>query len=210
MKNHLESSKTYRYFTHGDIEKANKLLFVLHGYGQLAEFFIRKFHFLEEDYFIVAPEGMHRFYLKGSSGRVGSSWMTKEDRDSDIKDNVQYLNSLYDVICSSKKFDQITLLGFSQGGATAARWFNSFQRNIDAHISWASIYPPDLDITPCEKNKNNYFAIGDKDEYFSEHKLKETILFYQKLNYSTFTFHGKHNIEPLTLKEILNQININK
>jgi len=210
MKNHLESSKTYRYFTHGDIEKANKLLFVLHGYGQLAEFFIRKFHFLEEDYFIVAPEGMHRFYLKGSSGRVGASWMTKEDRDSDIKDNIHYLNSLYDSICSSKKFGQITLLGFSQGGATAARWFNSFQRNIDAHISWASIYPPDLDITPCEKNKNNYFAIGDKDEYFSEHKLKETILFYKNLNYITFTFHGKHNIEPLTLKEILNQININK
>jgi predicted esterase len=210
MKNHLESSKTYRYFTHGDIEKANKLLFVLHGYGQLAEFFIRKFHFLEEDYFIVAPEGMHRFYLKGSSGRVGASWMTKEDRDSDIKDNIHYLNSLYDSICSSKKFDQITLLGFSQGGATAARWFNSFQRNIDAHISWASIYPPDLDITPCEKNKNNYFAIGDKDEYFSEHKLKETILFYKNLNYITFTFHGKHNIDPLTLKEILNQININK
>ena len=210
MKNHLISSRTYRYFTHGNIGKANKLLFVLHGYGQLAEFFIRKFHFLEDDYFIVAPEGMHRFYLKGSSGRVGASWMTKEDREADIKDNINYLNQLYDVISSNKKFDQIILLGFSQGGATAARWFNSFQKQIDAHISWASVYPPDLELTTHKKNKSNYFAIGDKDEYFSEQSLKETIIFYENMNYTTYTFNDKHNIEPLTLKEILNQININK
>jgi len=210
MKNHLISSRTYRYFTHGNIGKANKLLFVLHGYGQLAEFFIRKFHFLEDDYFIVAPEGMHRFYLKGSSGRVGASWMTKEDRESDINDNINYLNQLYDVISSNKKFDKIILLGFSQGGATAARWFNSFQRDIDAHISWASVYPPDLALTTHKRNMNNYFAIGDKDEFFSDQKLKETIFFYKKLNYTTFTFDGKHNIQPFTLKEILNQININK
>ena len=58
MEQHLTSTKTFRYFTYGDIDKATKLIFVLHGYGQLAEFFIRKFHFLEEDYLIVAPEGM--------------------------------------------------------------------------------------------------------------------------------------------------------
>ena len=30
---------------------------------------------------------MHRFYLEGSSGRVGASWMTKEAREDDKKEN---------------------------------------------------------------------------------------------------------------------------
>ena len=211
--NHIQFDFKARYETLGNIDNPKRIWIVVHGYGQQAQYFIRKFKPLQdEDTLVIAPEGLHHFYLKGFDGRVGASWMTKEDRWTDIDNYLSYLNTIYkQVILPLVETDtEVNLLGFSQGGATAARWFNSFQRNIDAHISWASIYPPDLDITPCEKNKNNYFAIGDKDEYFSEHKLKETILFYKNLNYITFTFHGKHNIEPLTLKEILNQININK
>ena len=63
--------KTTRYYTCGDISKATRLLVVLHGYGQSAFFFLKKFEFLvAKGYFIVAPEGMHRFYLEGTSGRV--------------------------------------------------------------------------------------------------------------------------------------------
>lgn len=210
MEQHLTSTKTFRYFTYGDIDKATKLIFVLHGYGQLAEFFIRKFHFLEEDYLIVAPEGMHRFYLKGASGRVGASWMTKEDRDSDINDNQIYLDKLYDTITNLKDFENISLLGFSQGGATAARWFNSTKRKIDAFISWASVYPPDLSIEKNTSSKNNYFAIGKKDEYFTEDSLNKEVKFYESMNFKTFTFEGTHNIDSTTLNKILTQININK
>lgn len=210
MEQHLTSTKTFRYFTYGDIDKATKLIFVLHGYGQLAEFFIRKFHFLEEDYLIVAPEGMHRFYLKGASGRVGASWMTKEDRNSDINDNQSYLDKLYDTITNIKDFDSITLLGFSQGGATAARWFNTTNRKIDAFISWASVYPPDLMVEKNTSSKNNYFAIGKKDEYFTEDTINKEVKFYESMNFKTFTFEGTHNIDPATLNKILTQININK
>ena len=77
--------KTFRYHILNEGTNAKKVLYVLHGYGQLAEFFVRKFRELGDEYLIVAPEGMHRFYLQGSSGRVGASWMTKEDREQDIK-----------------------------------------------------------------------------------------------------------------------------
>ena len=55
------------------------VLYVLHGYGQLPAFFIRKFQAqVNAGWRVVAPEGAHRFYLKGTDGRVGASWMTRE------------------------------------------------------------------------------------------------------------------------------------
>ena len=49
---------------------------------------------------IVAPEALSRFYVE-SSGKthadthVGASWMTREDRLSDIEDYVEYLDALH-------------------------------------------------------------------------------------------------------------------
>ncbi|MDO7610183.1 MAG: hypothetical protein MUQ68_04950, partial [Crocinitomicaceae bacterium] len=93
MDHSFSHSKTYRYFTLGDKNKSKRLLIVLHGYGQLAKFFLRKFSMCSDSSFVVAPEGPHRFYRKGYSGRVGASWMTKEARDHDIKDNIIWLNA---------------------------------------------------------------------------------------------------------------------
>src|SRR5690606_41470350 len=110
----IQINKSARYETFGNISKADTIVFALHGYGQLVSYFIKKFNTLNpEKYFIVAPEGLHRFYLNGSSGRVGASWMTKEDRENDIKDYINYLNHLWDSIQTEKKFDTIVLLCFS-------------------------------------------------------------------------------------------------
>ena len=118
-------SKTMRYFTIGDVNKADKLLYVLHGYGQLASYFIKSFEKISDSYLIIAPEGMHRFYLNGTSGRVGASWMTKEAREIDIHENTKNLDLLDQHILSKKTFKKKIILGFSQGGATAARWYFS-------------------------------------------------------------------------------------
>ena len=45
----------------------------------------------ELGYTIIAPQGLHKFYLEGTSGRVGASWMTKENREDDIKNYLVYL-----------------------------------------------------------------------------------------------------------------------
>ena len=51
MKHYLEAPSTFRYVTHGS-EKAPHLLIVLHGYGQLAEYFIQKFTQLDSNFLI--------------------------------------------------------------------------------------------------------------------------------------------------------------
>ncbi|MBK6951958.1 MAG: hypothetical protein IPH24_07885 [Crocinitomicaceae bacterium] len=98
MEHKLVISNTARYFSHGN-PQAKNLVVVLHGYGQLASYFIQKFEFLDpENYYVIAPEGLHRFYLNGTSGRVGASWMTKENREDDITNYLLYLNALLEKI----------------------------------------------------------------------------------------------------------------
>ena len=197
-------SKTMRYFTIGDIDKADKLLYVLHGYGQLASYFLKSFEKLSGSYFIVAPEGMHRFYLNGTSGRVGASWMTKEAREIDIIENTQNLNQLNKTL--GKQFKKKVILGFSQGGATAARWYFNKKSLFDQLILWASVFPPDIDISKEISNNNktiNYFVLGDKDPYFNVTNSKEIINNYKKNHFHIKRFNGAHKIDFDTLKNIL-------
>ena len=200
----IKTSKTQRYFTHGDLKKATKLLIVLHGYGQLAEHFIRKFHQLPKNYYIVAPEAMHHFYLNGSSGRVGASWMTKEDRINNIADNNEYLNNLVDFLQKEKQFSELLVLGFSQGGATAARW-NAQRKDIDQLILWASVFPPDLEESSFSNSKNGTFVIGKHDEFYDAAAQDKEINKYRSLSFEIVEYDGKHDIDADTLKNLLDR-----
>ena len=207
QENILKIQKTARYFTHGNIDEARYLLICLHGYGQLPAFFGRKFEAIDQDYFVVIPEGLHRFYLEGSSGQVGASWMTKEARDQDIQDNMDFLNQLLDLFTGKKSFQKIILFGFSQGGATAARFYYQ-QQKIDHLVLWASVFPPDLHIEDeinGQPNKN-YFVLGLQDQYFNEIEQKKAIDFYRNMNFSIVQYTGNHTIETSILNNLLNSL----
>lgn len=206
MENILRTEKSYRYYIEGNLDTAKHLIIVLHGYGQLAKFFIRKFNtLLNPETAIIAPEGMHRFYLKGSSGRVGASWMTKEAREDDIKDNINFLNELLSSLDTKGK--KLSLIGFSQGGATAARWHQMGNFHFNNFVLWASVFPPDIkdiNISSVFDNSKNYFVVGDKDEFLDNVKIDaiETDLKHKKLNFEFIKFEGDHNIFPEPLKKL--------
>ena len=208
MINNIKISKTAKFVTYGNPETATTILFALHGYGQLVEFFIRKFHVLDSDkIFVVAPEGLHRFYLKGSSGRVGASWMTKEERDSDIKDYVDYLDQVWNEINLKYTFDKRILLGFSQGGATASRWHSYGSYSANEFILWAAVFPNDMDNnTLLNYNKSvNYFVVGKQDEYYSNNKIDAHFqsLKTKNINFNLIKFEGNHNIDSETLLNLI-------
>ncbi|MBU1820027.1 MAG: phospholipase, partial [Bacteroidetes bacterium] len=107
------------------------------------EYFIRKFDVLDDgSTLIVAPEALSRFYLNGDFNRVGASWMTREARESEIDDYVAYLESVSKSIFQdySPEDVQITVLGFSQGTATACRWLNRGQIRCDRLIFWGGYF----------------------------------------------------------------------
>lgn len=213
-ENHLSVVRTARYCTIGEWNANTRhVWFVLHGYGQLAQYFIRKFEALNDGQtFIVAPEALSRFYLSEFAGRVGASWMTRDDRLAEIDDYVAYLNQLYDTVKGDNNADdvQVHLLGFSQGTATAARWLANRHLKCDRLVLWAGYFANGLaDIVSYEQVKTlkTVVVYGSKDEYLVEIDLKK----YQNdiLNViphaQIVRFEGTHTIDVETLQTIAKQ-----
>lgn len=200
--------KTARYFVLGvSSAKINSVLFVLHGYSQLAEDFIKYFKSIKnESMLIIAPEALNKFYIKGFSGKIGAAWMTKEDRENEIKDYVNYLDSVYEEVNNLEFLSKIkiTVLGFSQGAATACRWISKGKSKIDRLILWGGGIPPDIDFEISKELFNSVdltIVIGDKDEFISADQVEKEVqrLKSNNIKHSLIVFEGKHIIK----KEIL-------
>jgi predicted esterase len=203
----LQVTKTAKIVLHGNATYAKCAWIVLHGYGQLAQYFIRKFSVLEADqHVVIAPEGLHRFYLNGTSGRVGASWMTKEERLDDIEDNLNYLDAVYANYIANSSYEQVVLVGFSQGASTAARWLELRRpERISTFIQWAGVFPPDLQPVHSAPMTHirHVVVVGNQDPYFSA-EIRE-LLPNPKLpfgEYETLLFDGAHDIHAETLLEI--------
>ena len=171
MEHHIQVPKTARYFTNADPADQDTIWFVFHRYGQLAEYFIRKFSFLDPSRnLVVAPEGMHRFYLEGFRGRVGASWMSKVDRLNDISDNIAMLNMLLHKVQSEMNSPkQVRVIAFSQGVATAVRWILDSKIDTQDLILWGGVFPPDVDFEKYRSrlaDLNLQVVVGDQDQFY--------------------------------------------
>ncbi len=173
-QHHLLTQRTARYFTLGEISRETKTVWLAcHGYAQLAEEFIRQLEPLaEKNVLLVAPEALSRFYTKGFYGTVGATWMTKEDRESEIADYVHYLQKLFDEIKSQANSNaKINVLGFSQGCSTVCRWVAMKSPVISSLWLCSGNIPDDLD---CEKfrsaikNYPAYLIVGEEDPFIQE------------------------------------------
>ena len=146
----LTVTRTARYFQAGEIGPHTRHLWlVCHGYGQLAGYFVRHFAArtaADPGTVVVAPEGLSRFYLQGTEGRVGASWMTRDDRLAEIDDHCAYLSQLLGSLRSQAGSNlTITVLGFSQGTATVGRWLVRSGVRPARLVLWAGGFPDDLD-----------------------------------------------------------------
>lgn len=209
IENHITYSTQSRYYTSSDPgEPVDEVVYVLHGYGQLAYYFLRKFRdFFSAKRVFVAPEAPYRYYLNHNSGRVGATWMTKEDRLTDISNYVQYLESLHQKISADYRPKKITILGFSQGAATASRWVARGQIFPDRFILWASVFPPDMDYgfdIPKFNRTRVTMVCGDDDEYITDEKWRQHLSFLRDagMEFQELTFEGKHDIDTPTCRKL--------
>lgn len=200
MKHFTQSFKNEASVYRIDAENSYKLIYVLHGYGQLAKFFLRKFEPLTTKGFtVIAPEGLHRFYLQGTSGRVGASWMTKENRELDIENYLTYLNTLHQEIANEKEWTQVIVLGFSQGVATAFRWIADGQVKPNQFLLCSGMIPPDVNLEEANSKFSKiqmiYFT-GTNDPYKTEEAVTH---FQERLSQLPFPikmveFEGVHEV----------------
>lgn len=215
MQQHLIVPRTARYEQLGKLTAATRQLWlVAHGYGQLVEYFSRHFRSLHEadpaGTGIVAPEALSRFYLAGTSGRVGASWMTTADRLTEIADQVAYLDALLAHLLAACPPDvRVTVLGFSQGTATVSRWLASRANGWRPHqlVLWAGNFPADIETTASQRLLRDLSVVlvsGEQDEYVPPEKLAaqaETLRLHGA-RVTTHSFEGKHTLHPPLLQRL--------
>ncbi|MCH7412775.1 alpha/beta hydrolase [Belliella sp. R4-6] len=198
------------YLSHNPSGAEKEIWIVLHGYGQLAEFFLRKFNscFSEERLF-VAPEATNYNYLNGFSGRVGANWMTRHERELAISNNQRLLNSLIDTICNEYEvLPKINVLGFSQGAATASRWCNQLKYPISKLVLWGGGFANDLQIEglgDALKLSEVIVVLGDQDEFITTDSIQkqEELILSLEVKVNNITYSGGHDLHTPTLEMIV-------
>ncbi len=211
---YLKIEKSARYYLSGPLDQDYDMIcFALHGYGQLGQYFIHNFKGEQfKNVLFIAPEGLHRFYLDGTKGRVGASWMTKEDRLKDIKDYCHYLDRVYDHFKERMaSVNKVGILGFSQGVATACRWLSNSRYSFDFLINWAGAFPPDLDVEESISRMSKlpvHLLLGDQDEYISLKQMEEHVALIRRQGFDVETriFSGSHKIYPKVLEEVISSL----
>jgi predicted esterase len=210
----ISFSHQARYSTFGNLSNETEYIWIIfHGYGQLAEYFIKKFEGLNsqhnsEQHYVIAPQGLSKAYLESFTGRVGANWMTKHDRELDIENNLNYLetlvkNELKGISIADKK---LIVLGFSQGAATASRWIAHTDYEIAKFLVWGGMIAHDIDTIFYEKmNDKITLFYGDEDEFISEEGLKTSLMKLEKLGISPklIPYKGTHKIYTTILNNFI-------
>ena len=205
-----------RYFKLGEVTgKTSQVWYVMHGYGQLAEFFLKRFNFLaEKNICVIAPEGLSRFYLedlqtrsRGGSHRVGATWMTRENRAMDIENYLSYLDAIQKKETVDLKIPT-TILGFSQGAATATRWALEGNIHFERLVLWAGIFPPDMNFEEGHRilrSKKVIAVFGDQDPFVTPERLREmnTLSGQLGIEPEMIRFNGSHDLDEVTLLRLI-------
>jgi predicted esterase len=206
-------ARSARYFTLGGPEP-REVWFACHGYGQLAARFLEKLRVLDDGgRYLVAPEGLSRFYLTESptERRVGATWMTREDRLAEIADYVRYLDAVYDDTFARLDRARVTVhaLGFSQGAATVSRWTAMGKARVDRLVLWGGEFPPDLDLTRADvagrlRAARLTLVYGRSDEYITPKVLAGVTerLGAHDIPYRDIPFAGGHELNPGVLRQL--------
>ncbi|HEY0111329.1 MAG TPA: phospholipase, partial [Fibrella sp.] len=193
--------------------KTRRIWFVLHGYGQLAQYFIRRFDVVADDETVViAPEGLSRLYTDQQYGKVGASWITREDRDNEVIDYVAYLDQVLLSVLNGHPLNEldVTLMGFSQGASTVCRWLDKSNRiRANRLILWAGYFPNGLsDVLHPDTTANLpvEYVYGRDDEYISQ--LSDVNQYLNRLKTDVpqlqiIPFDGKHVVDRVVLKGLL-------
>lgn len=152
--------------------RRSRLVLAFHGYAQRAESMIEMLEPVPgiEHWTIASIQALHPFY--GKNEQIVASWMTREDRELAIAENVDYVDDATVALQRERRADVIVCVGFSQGAAMAWRAGVLGRRRADGVVALAGDIPPELGDAPVENFPIALVAGGTRDEWYTEAKMQ--------------------------------------
>jgi predicted esterase len=143
-----------------------------HGYGEGAEAQLERLRAVPgaDAWLLVAVQALNRFY-RGRTEDVVASWMTRQDRELAIADNVAYVAAVVDAVTRESRITSpLVFSGFSQGVAMAFRAACASTRPVTGVVAAGGDLPPELGRDQLGRIPAVVLLRGERDEWYSPAK----------------------------------------
>lgn len=161
-----------------------------HGYGQSAEAALRDLEAVAgiDAWTVVAVQALHRFYTRAEQAVI-ASWMTRQDRDEAITDNVAYVDRAVEAAGAGSA--RIVFAGFSQGAGMAYRAALLGRQRAHGVIALAGDIPPDLNLAGAPAV---LIGAGTEDSWYTAAKVRADMARLDEAGvpYEVVSFAGGH------------------
>jgi predicted esterase len=157
------------------IVSAPPLLVGFHGYAEDADIHFERLQSIpgSDRWLVVSVQGLHRFY-RGRSRDVVASWMTRQNRDLMIADNLAYVAAVVDDVRRQWiSADAMVFAGFSQGAAMAFRVAALSPYRVSGIVTVGGDVPPELDDAMLRRIPAALIGRGQRDEWYTAEKFAE-------------------------------------
>ena len=171
------------------------LLVLFHGYGQNAERMLDDVRLIPgaASWRLASVQALHQFYARDSTTVLGS-WMTRQDRDLAIADNIEYVDRVVTAI--GDPLTPLVFAGFSQGVAMAYRAGVRGKHPAAGILALAGDIPPELkESRERDPWPPVLIGVGDKETWYSPAKVDSDRQFLVTSNipHEIVVFRGGHD-----------------
>ena len=122
---------------------------------------------------LVSIQGLHRFY-RGRTEDIVASWMTREDREEAIADNLGYVSAALEQVPHDES-TQVVYTGFSQGVAMAFRAGVLGTSRAVAIAAVGGDVPPELLEKTARRFPAVLFTRGSRDEWLTQPRFDRDV-----------------------------------
>jgi predicted esterase len=218
IQSDVEVKSTYPFYLEKiGVEKGAKTLVIgFHGYAESGRTshlrikrLLRQNPWNENSFDLLTPQGLHSFY--GKRGRVVYSWMTKENRELHKQNNRAYFEGVLKPILAENNYDQIILIGYSQGAGMAWRVLETLklllaENSLIKMMCIGGAIPPDLSLDSLSStNLKVKLFRGQKDLLYCEEDLlsDEKRLEAHQIKFESVSMKTGHRWVVETSREVL-------
>ena len=168
----IETQIHGRYLVSTGSASPSRILIGFHGYAERAEEDLARLRAIPglDDWTIVSVEALHHFYRRRMS-EVAASWMTRQNRELAIADNIGYVSSVVRRVTQDLGAAPLAVAGFSQGAAMAFRAAAHALPSPGVVISCGGDVPPELDAAALGRIRAVLLGRGVRDEWYTAEKL---------------------------------------
>jgi predicted esterase len=166
-----------------------------HGYGENADLHLEQLRRLPgaSRWVLCAVQALHPFYNR--AGEVIASWMTREQREHAIEDNIRYAASVVAEVKRELPVSQrLAYLGFSQGASMAYRAAAGSGHPSLGVVVLGGDVPPELESRDLSHFPPVLLGRGSSEEWYDAAKMEHDVELLRKkgVDIRPCVFEGGH------------------